>query len=287
MSTDVSVDSARSRGRSDAGHLPIGSSPPIWPSQRGLRRPGGRAGAGGGRRGRSNPSGRCIRCTRTSSAPAIRRSRSCYRSSASGTAARSPPDGYWPSSTARRSSRCPRRSRWPRAASTISADAGRARLRRRCRRWDNWEAIPGAGAGLSPASRFRSRSGTSTTRRGCSGPRARAERPRTACGCGPRVVAGRPARARLRADLCLRHHPARLGADPPRAVRRPRSGQGGVAGPRHVVPPARSGPTNGSSTTTSPSASGGRGLAEGKIFARDGRHIVSVVQEGMLRVPSA
>ena len=39
--------------------------------------------------------------------------------------------------------------------------------------------------------------------------------------------------------------------------------------------------------TTSPSASGGRGLAEGKIFARDGRHIVSVVQEGMLRVPSA
>ena len=39
--------------------------------------------------------------------------------------------------------------------------------------------------------------------------------------------------------------------------------------------------------TTSPSASGGRGLAEGKIFARDGRHIASVVQEGMLRVPSA
>jgi acyl-CoA thioesterase II len=39
--------------------------------------------------------------------------------------------------------------------------------------------------------------------------------------------------------------------------------------------------------TNSPSASGGRGLAEGKIFARDGRHIASVVQEGMLRVPSA
>jgi acyl-CoA thioesterase-2 len=37
----------------------------------------------------------------------------------------------------------------------------------------------------------------------------------------------------------------------------------------------------------SPSASGGRGLATGQIYAADGRHIVSVVQEGMLRVPSA
>ncbi len=36
----------------------------------------------------------------------------------------------------------------------------------------------------------------------------------------------------------------------------------------------------------SPSASGGRGLAMGRIFALDGRHIVSVVQEAMLRVPS-
>ena len=36
----------------------------------------------------------------------------------------------------------------------------------------------------------------------------------------------------------------------------------------------------------SPSASGGRGLAMGKIFALDGRHIVSVVQEAMLRVPT-
>jgi len=36
----------------------------------------------------------------------------------------------------------------------------------------------------------------------------------------------------------------------------------------------------------SPSASGGRGLAMGKIFSLDGRHIVSVVQEAMLRVPT-
>jgi len=36
----------------------------------------------------------------------------------------------------------------------------------------------------------------------------------------------------------------------------------------------------------SPSASGGRGLATGRIWARDGRHVASVVQEGLLRVIS-
>jgi acyl-CoA thioesterase II len=34
----------------------------------------------------------------------------------------------------------------------------------------------------------------------------------------------------------------------------------------------------------SPSASGARGLATGRLFTRDGRHVVSVVQEGLLRV---
>ena len=33
----------------------------------------------------------------------------------------------------------------------------------------------------------------------------------------------------------------------------------------------------------SPSASNGRGLATGRIWSRDGRHIVSVVQEGLVR----
>jgi acyl-CoA thioesterase-2 len=33
----------------------------------------------------------------------------------------------------------------------------------------------------------------------------------------------------------------------------------------------------------SPSAAGGRGLATGRIWTRDGRHVVSVVQEGLLR----
>jgi acyl-CoA thioesterase-2 len=39
--------------------------------------------------------------------------------------------------------------------------------------------------------------------------------------------------------------------------------------------------------TSSPTASGGRGLAEGRMFSQDGRLVVSVVQEGMLRVPGA
>jgi acyl-CoA thioesterase-2 len=34
----------------------------------------------------------------------------------------------------------------------------------------------------------------------------------------------------------------------------------------------------------SPSASGARGLSIGRLFTRDGRHVVSVVQEGLLRV---
>jgi acyl-CoA thioesterase-2 len=35
--------------------------------------------------------------------------------------------------------------------------------------------------------------------------------------------------------------------------------------------------------STSPSASGSRGLATGRMFTRDGRHIASAVQEGLLR----
>jgi hypothetical protein len=36
--------------------------------------------------------------------------------------------------------------------------------------------------------------------------------------------------------------------------------------------------------STSPTASGSRGLATGRFYAQDGRHVVSVVQEGMIRV---
>ncbi|MBT8160269.1 MULTISPECIES: acyl-CoA thioesterase II [Arthrobacter] len=36
----------------------------------------------------------------------------------------------------------------------------------------------------------------------------------------------------------------------------------------------------------SPSAQGARGLATGKIFSRDGQHVATVAQEGMIRIPS-
>ncbi|MCY1378054.1 acyl-CoA thioesterase II [compost metagenome] len=36
----------------------------------------------------------------------------------------------------------------------------------------------------------------------------------------------------------------------------------------------------------SPSAQGARGLATGKFFNRDGQHVASVAQEGMVRVPT-
>ncbi|MDT0265534.1 acyl-CoA thioesterase II [Streptomyces sp. DSM 44915] len=39
--------------------------------------------------------------------------------------------------------------------------------------------------------------------------------------------------------------------------------------------------------TDSPTAQGGRGLARGRIFTRDGRLAVSVIQEGLMRVPRA
>lgn len=38
--------------------------------------------------------------------------------------------------------------------------------------------------------------------------------------------------------------------------------------------------------SSSPSASGGRGLATGRFYARDGRLVVSVAQEGMIRLPA-
>ena len=37
-------------------------------------------------------------------------------------------------------------------------------------------------------------------------------------------------------------------------------------------------------SSTSPSASNSRGLASGSIFSSDGRHLVTVMQEGLVRV---
>ncbi|MGX7680358.1 acyl-CoA thioesterase II [Jatrophihabitans sp. DSM 45814] len=39
-------------------------------------------------------------------------------------------------------------------------------------------------------------------------------------------------------------------------------------------------------TSESPSATGGRGLATGRFFSKDGRHVVSVAQEGVVRLPN-
>jgi acyl-CoA thioesterase-2 len=39
-------------------------------------------------------------------------------------------------------------------------------------------------------------------------------------------------------------------------------------------------------TSESPSATGGRGLATGRFFSQDGRHVASVAQEGMIRLPN-
>jgi acyl-CoA thioesterase-2 len=39
-------------------------------------------------------------------------------------------------------------------------------------------------------------------------------------------------------------------------------------------------------TQESPSASGGRGLAQGRIYSRDGRLVASIAQEAMVRVPA-
>ena len=210
-----------------------------------------------------------------------------YRSTGCATGGPSRSAGSSPSSTASRSSSCRRRSSWPSAASTTRRRCPTCPCRRRYRRWrtGTWDSTrwPRATSG----SRGRSTCATSTTRRGSNVRTVRASTPRIACGCAPRRAARRPAAARLRAHLRLRPHPARLGAHPSRA------GRGAdpviTASLDHAMWFHR--PFRADEwflyDTTSPSASGGRGLAKGKIFARDGRQIATVVQEGMLRMPSA
>ena len=135
--SQAAVDDARraARPRADRGqHLP--GRQPRRGAPAGVRRPGGRPGAGGGGPHRRARAGASTRCTPTSCGPATRTSRSSTRSTASATAARSPPAGSSPSSTARRSStcrrsfhvhedgprppgaRCPRRARRPRRCPT-------------------------------------------------------------------------------------------------------------------------------------------------------------------------
>ena len=120
------------------------------------------------------------------------------------------------------------------------------------------------GRGLRARCRGPSTSATSTTRRGCSARTGRGRRAAPGVDAGRRRAARRPAAARLRADLRLRHDAARLGADPPRPGRRGSTRSRWPRSTTRCGSTGRSAPTSGCSTsTTSPSASGGRGLATG------------------------
>ena len=85
----------------------------------------------------------------------------------------------------------------------------------------------------------------------------------------------------------LRHDAAGLGAARPRARRLGRRRRRRrLAWTTRCGSTARSAPTSGCCTTRSrPSASGGRGLGQARIYTQDGRLAVSVIQEGVVRVP--
>ena len=88
-----------------------------------------------------DPTAPSTRCTPTSCAPATRGCRSSTRSTASATGAASPPAGWWPSSTAGRSSTCRRRSTSPSAG----FDAPVRDARPTCRRRTSSRTSPPAG----------------------------------------------------------------------------------------------------------------------------------------------
>ena len=62
------------------------------------------------------------------------------------------------------------------------------------------------------------------------------------------------------------------------------AGSRGQPRPRDVVPPSVPGRRLAALRPVVPVAGGARGLAIGRLWTRDGRHVVSVVQEGLLRV---
>ena len=118
----------------------------------------------------------------------------------------------------------------------------------------------------------------------------RRRRPRAAAGAvdeGDRHAARRPEPAPRRARLRERLLHPRTG--PARARHRvgDARAQGGEPRPRDVVAPLRRGSTSGCSTCRSRrTRSAGAGSSSGRIFRRDGALVASVMQEGMVRVPS-
>ena len=208
--------------------------------------------------------------------------RSSTRPSGCATAARSPPAGCSRSSTARRSSRCPRRS--------SSRRTGWSTPSRR-RDVPDPESLPDLGERVASGrerglagrrSRGRSTSASSTSRCGRpAGPRRRTRR--RGSGCAPT--------ARLPDDrllhVCLLTYASDMTL------------LGSVLA-RHDVPAARcrwpawttpcgstarSAPTSGCSTrATRPAPPASRGLATGRFTTRDGRLVATAVQEGLVRL---
>ena len=254
-----SAPNASSAGRSPGRRW----SPPVAPSTR---------------------SARCIRCTATSSGPATRpcRSRTAWKTSATGAPSRS--GGPSRSSTARSiffmsasfhvpedGSGPPRGRTGGRAPAGGGADDGGA-AREVSGAVRHLAMIPrpidvryvGEPGWVRPATGPRTRPSGS----GCA---STASCPTTRC-CTP-------ARSTFASDLTLLDSVLvrpRRGLGPGRLRRRePR--------PRAVVPPAVPRRRVVPLRLVSPSASGARGLATGRMFTLDGRHIARAVQEGLLR----
>ena len=126
---------------------------------------------------------------------------------------------------------------------------------------------------------------TSATSATCPGSGPATRPPSSACGSGP-TASCPTTRCSTPASpptprTCRSSTPS---CSPTRSLGR-RELHGGEPRPLHVVPPARSGPTSGCSTTPThrwPPAA--RGLARGFLFDRSGRLVVSMVQEGLARL---
>ena len=132
-----------------------GSSVARWPRRR-WSPPAGRCPASAG----------CIRCIPTSCAPAVRGTRSSTRWTGFGTGCRSPPAGWWRFRTANRSSPCRRHSRSTSRASITPIRCRSSRRRNRCRPMRSGSRRSRTGSRYGGRSRVRSTCGMSTTRHG-------------------------------------------------------------------------------------------------------------------------
>ena len=219
--------------------------------------------------------GWCTRCTATSCSPAILPTRSSTTWSASATAAASRPGASRRSSTAR--AIFTMSASFHKAEEGFdhqSADARRAADRRRC----PTPRMPSPASSTScppPCAATGSATGRSTMRIvDISRYLTREKKAPAPAHLDPRhgPPARRPGHPPGRAGLRLRLHPARHGAYRARQapVRRRRPAR--EPRPRHLVPPHRSAPTTGCSTSrTAPAPTARAASAAGSIYTRDGR----------------